>query len=222
MPDQDFGAWIDNPGAHGSSEDQSEGSDIAIAQGNRMRSPAGTFASKVLTDQVRSIERDRQGLVPFRRASLTAQATSEARARRRLGGQIAGNTAQLAGSMPRGDFAGALDNALRRTKTRARMATMGDAQVEQQGLKDRMAVATASRRREGELVNAMGRAAQIRQGVNFATADANQVAREAKMGLAGTILGAGAALWKNGGFNNMFGGPPKVEAQTPNTRGIGT
>lgn len=187
----EFGEWVWH--------DNSEGA----------RESPPVFASPTnvnLRAMINSVSRDRVALSGDRRASLLSQLTSEQRARQRAGGETAGRVAQAGGPVP-ANFSGALDNALRRTKMRSRVQTMGDAAAEQQGLRDRINVAKASRTREGELINAAGRQAQINEGVNIATADANQMLKEGRFGLAGTIAGAGLARAMDGkGFGEFFGG----------------
>lgn len=164
---------------------------IVTAARNLARGP-----NALTRELVSRVSKDREVLRGDRRASLLAQVTSEDRGRRRLGGEVSGAVAQAGGDI-QANFSDALDNALRRTKMRSRVQSMGDAQVEQQGLRDRIAVAKSSRSREGDLINASGRAAQIRYGVNIAQADANQAVREGQYGLAGTVLGAGLARYLN-------------------------
>lgn len=154
---------------------------------------------------VNQLSDDRKTLKGDRRSSLLAQMTSEGRLRHRAGVERSGAVANAGGTAP-ADFRGALDNQLRRTKMRTRMQNMGEDQVGQQSLKDRIAVAQSSRGREFELINAFGKSAQIRQGVNLANADANQALKEGRFGAAGTILGAGLSAYLNGAFGNLFGG----------------
>lgn len=175
-----------------------------------------TYGSSI--SSTAAVAADRKQLKADRRSSLTAQLTSEERGRQRLGGQVSGNVAQAGGHMP-ANFGGALDNALRRTKMRTRLQGMGEAQVGQQGLKDRIAVASASRRREGELINAFGRRAQITQGVNFATADANQIMNENRMGAFGSLAGAGLSYLINNRGSTVITPPPGTPAPGPSSPG---
>ena len=154
-------------------------------------------------DAVQSVGRDRVDLKRDRRQSLLAQMNSEGRLRRRAGVDRSGAVAQRGGTPP-ANFAGALDNQVRRTKMRTRMQNMGEEQVGQQSLRDRIAVAQSSRNREYGLINALGKSAQIRQGVNLADADAQQAVKEGQYGAAGTVLGAGLSAWMNGAFSGLF------------------
>ncbi len=158
---------------------------------------------QIARDAVNAVGKDRFLLKRDRKQSLLSQITSEPRLRRRAGIERSGAVAQRGGTMP-ADFAGALDNQMRRTKMRTRMQNMGEEQVGQQSLRDRISVAQASRGREYDLINAFGKSAQIRKGINIATGDAKQALKEGQYGAAGTVLGAGLSAWINGAFDNIF------------------
>ena len=171
------------------------------------------FAAGNAKQQLRAISADRGGLAKLRDSSFTASGNLENRMRRRAGQTASGAVAQgFAGPTPT-SFGGALDTALRRTKVRSRIAQQGEAAINQQSLKDRIAIAQASRQREGDLLTSSLKAANIREGVNIGVADANQAMKNNTYGLAGAVLGGVSGVLANkegreftgGLFSRMFG-----------------
>jgi hypothetical protein len=165
-------------------------------------------ARDTLRSSIAEAGRSRQSLVGLRDASHVAASTQVDRERRRGLGSLSSQVAQHANQQPAATFGGALDDALKRTKVRSRIASQGDKAIEQQGLRDRVAIAMQGRQREGAFMNAAASAANIREGVNVGVANANAFADDAKAGAFGTVAGAigGVLANKEGraGLKNIF------------------
>lgn len=185
------------------------GNRVARAYQPVAQSGAGGFGAGLLRQQVAAIGSDRRGMQHFRTSSLAASGNLVNRLRRRAGASESSAVAQFQGGS-NATYGGALDNALRRSKIRSRIAAQGDSAIEQQGLRDRIALAQASRAREGDLLTASARARNIREGVNIGVSDANAAIRASNFGLYGTLAGAIGGVLANeegrAGLSKILGG----------------
>jgi hypothetical protein len=157
---------------------------------------AQNFAGTALKEMIGSVRSDRAGLKGLRNQSFLSDLTSVNRDTRRQRGTTSSLVAQNFAGTPT-NFGDALGTALRRTKARAKIEGMGDAQIAQQGLKNRIGIAQFSRGREGELINAMSKARNIREGVNVGVADANALDKASKYGMYGSIAGGITGVLSN-------------------------
>lgn len=154
------------------------------------------FSGNALREMVGSVSADRAGMKGLRNQAFLSDATSVNRESRRLRNATSSQVAQGFSGAPI-SFGDALNTALRRTKARAKVENMGDAQIEQQGLKNRIGIAKWSRQREGELMNSMAKARNIREGVNVGVDDANALDKASKYGMYGSMLGMGVGVLSN-------------------------
>jgi len=165
-------------------------------------------ARETLRSQIVEAGQSRQALVGLRDASHVAASTQVDREKRRFRGSLSSQIAQSGSQQPMPTFGGALDDALKRTKVRSRVASLGDKAIEQQGLRDRVSIAMEGRKREGAYMDASARAANIREGVDVGVANANAYADDARAGAFGTVAGAigGVLANKEGraGLKNIF------------------
>lgn len=117
--------------------------------------------------------------------------------RRRLGGQA---SLQAANSMAEGaapTFAGSLSNALRVAKVRQGINAKGEEAIRHQQLRDRIAIARMGISTRARGLSSLSNAAYIREGGDVANQQAKDFARASNADLLGSVLGAGAAWYKN-------------------------
>lgn len=151
---------------------------------------------------------DRAALQSGRRKALTSMGTTENRMRRRVGAGLSSAVAQ-SDQGPPSSFSASLDDALRRSKVRQRIAQQGDAAIASQGLRDRIAIASASRARQGALQDTAANAYAIRHGVDVSAQEARDSVSASRAGMFGGIAGGIGGVLANQegrqGISSFFG-----------------
>lgn len=104
---------------------------------------------------------------------------------------------QTAGSAGGNSFASTIRGTLRQAKVRQGIANRGEASIRGQQLRDRLAVARLGIRKRQRGISSLGSAANIREGVNLANANADSSIATSNADLFGSIAGAGAAVIKD-------------------------
>ena len=135
--------------------------------------------------------------------------------RSRLGGGLSALTSKALASEKGGtSFASSLGASTRVAKARQGIQNRGESAIRNQQLKDRIAIARLGIQKRGRGLRAMANAANIREGVNLANANAEAAISASNADLLGGILGSGAALLKD-----KFGKKPSTETETQLGRG---
>lgn len=152
-----------------------------------------------LKSQVNSVQAQREGYAENRQRSFGATMMANQRGIADLK-RNAAMVSEQNQPVP-ANFAGALGLATRRARVRVGIARRGEAAVENQAIKDRIAMTQAHVQRQGVLQAQLGQAANIQQGVDVGAQQAKDRASAAKYNAIGTVVGAGfSALkeWKDG------------------------
>lgn len=103
-------------------------------------------------------------------------------------------------------FASTLGGTLRQAKARQGIVNRGEKSIRSQQLRDRISIARLGINKRQRGIDSLGNAANIREGVNLANADADRSIARSDAGLFGGIAGGAAAFFK-GRRNNT---KPKV------------
>lgn len=117
--------------------------------------------------------------------------------RRRLGGQSSLQAANASAQGGSPTFAGSLANALRIAKVRQGIMSKGDEAIRHQQFRDRISVARLAMGQRQRGISSLANAANIREGVNLANAEAGADRSASNASLLGGILGAGVSAYKN-------------------------
>lgn len=171
----------------------------------------------LLQDQTASLLPDRVALEAANLREGASVGGAARRGSRALGRQAAAELAQQLPARP-ADYGSALGDAMRRVRARSKVMAAGDKALEQQQLRDRLALAARGRQREGALTTSLGTARNIIEGVNVGINQADTVARRGAFDMAGTLTGAltrgladtsfgqGVQNKVGGFFKGIFGG----------------
>lgn len=104
---------------------------------------------------------------------------------------------QTEGAAGGNSFASTIRGTLRQAKARQGIANRGDASIRGQQLRDRIQIARLGNAKRGRGIQALGDAANIRQGVNLANARADDSIASSNADLFGSLAGATTAFFKD-------------------------
>lgn len=171
-------------------------------------------ATSTLRNEVSSLSSTRAAYENLRdqhRANIMSD-PSRLRAQLQRTASFAANRQEAALTSP--VFGGQLEAATRRMRARQGIVNRGEEAIVNQNLKDRLQVVRAQMKRRGAIQQGLQQAANIRQGVNIGTQNANQIISESNADLFGGIAGAATGILKDSGnrekignwFKGIFGG----------------
>lgn len=136
---------------------------------------------------------ERDALAPAVARNIGAIGNARTRLSRQLGRDATMRAAQ-GDNAPATSFAGTLAAATRRARARQGIVNRGERAIENQSLRDRIAVARQNSMRRGSLHEALAGAANIREGVQQANASARQMIAESRANMFGSLAGGLTSL----------------------------
>ncbi len=168
-------------------EDRSPGTRHSLK--NERTVQARGFAKTHLNAMIDRGRADRADMRGLRQRLAASVGNQERREGRRLAATASSATAQANVRRPT-SFAGAIEDATRIARSRDGIMRRGDAAIENQALKDRIAFVQRGVRRRGALQRGLTTAMNIQEGVNVGVSDANQRISQSRASMFGGITGA--------------------------------